>query len=577
MNSPGIDPASDTSSRALGRWFHTLRHLPPSQLAALVRQRAQRRFERPERFAARPAPADPGVCWNFDPLPPPTWSGPDRIRAGQFTFLNRSEGLGWPPRWHDVAVPRLWLYNLHYFEFLWSLPYELGRELILDWIARHPLARGHAGWEPYPTSLRLLAWCGWLFGNHRMRAEQDRELRALVWPSIWLQVEWLARHIETHLRGNHLLENAAALAFCGSCFGGPGDPWLRRGLAWLDRELPEQILPDGVHFERSPMYQARVVHVLRMLAATRAPELVERVAEPLARTRSALARLCHPDGDIALLNDAAFGIAPDPGYLLDAPPQEGVFALRDAGYYGARASGRYIVCDAAPIGPDYLPGHAHGDLLSFELSLAGRRVIVDAGVHGYDGDPLRAWCRSTRAHNTVEIDGEDQCEFWSTFRVARRGRPRDVVWTATAGGFSLSAWHDGYERLPGRPRHARAFRWYDDGVLLVRDHVTARRAVAAHSRLHLHPDCAIEELSGLHARIRHPGGVFSVTFDGAGVLGVEASIYCPEFGRRSDTRALVFTARGAAADLGFCIADGAGEVQFERDSGARVRGRAYPW
>lgn len=560
------------------RLIRTLRWLPPRQLAALVRERALRAFERPERFAARRPPADPGVRWEAGPLPA---SGrpvdPDRLRTGQFTFLHCTENLGWPPRWDYPGVPRLWLYNLHYFEYLWSLPYELGRELMLDWIARHPLARGCAGWEPYPTSLRLVAWCGWLFGRHRIRAEQDRELRALVWPSIWLQAEWLTRHIETHLRANHLLENAAALAFCGACFGGPGDAWLRRGLGWLDRELPEQVLADGVHFERSPMYHARVVYVLEMLASTRAPELVARVAEPLAETRAALARLCHPDGEIALLNDAAFGIAPHPDDLLDESPPEGVFALRDAGYYGARRSGHYIVCDAAPIGPDYQPGHAHGDLLSFELSLAGRRAIVDAGVHGYDGDPLRAWSRSTRAHNTVEIEGEDQCEFWSTFRVARRGRPRDVVWKPESGGFSLSAWHDGYERLPGRPRHAREFRWYDAGVLLVRDRVDAERSVSAVSRLHLHPECAVDELSGRRARVRYPGGVFNVVFDGAGDLAIESSAYCPEFGRRFDARALAFTTRLTAGDFGFCIAHGPEEVRFALASGAQIRDRTYSW
>lgn len=516
--------------------------------------------------------------WNPDSLPVSNRScDPETVRAGNFTFLNRTERLGWPPRWDDAALPRLWLYNLHYFEFLWSLPYELGRELVLDWIARHPLARGRAGWEPYPTSLRLVAWCGWLFGRHRTRAEPDRELRALVWPSIWLQAEWLTRHVETHLRGNHLLENAAALAFCGACFGGPGDAWFRRGLAWLDRELPEQILPDGVHFERSPMYHARVVYVLEMLRATRAPELSERVSAHLGRAREALAALCHPDGEIALLNDAAFGIAPRPGDLLDAPPPDGVFALRDAGYYGARGSGHYVVCDAAPIGPDYQPGHAHGDLLSFELSLAGRRVVVDAGVHGYDGDPLRAWCRSTRAHNTVEIDGQDQCEFWSTFRVARRARPRDVVWTPEPNGFRLSAWHDGYQRLSGRPRHAREFRWYGDGVLLVRDRVTAARPVAAISRLHLHPESVVDELSQRRARIRHPGGVFSVTFDGEGELAIEASTWCPEFGRRLDARALAFTTRAAVAEFGFCIAHGAGDAEFSLASGAQVREGTYPW
>jgi len=566
--SGAIDPA---------RWFHTLRWLPPRQLAALVWQRAQRAFERPERLAARRPPADPGVRWDADRMPAPGGRcDPDRLRAGRFTFLNRTEELGWPPRWDSAAVPRLWLYNLHYFEYLWSLDYEHGRELILDWIARHPPARGHAGWEPYPTSLRLLSWCGWLFAKERAQAERDVALRERVWPSIWRQAEWLSRHLETHLRGNHLLENAAALAFCGACWGGPGESWLARGSEWLDRELPEQMLADGVHFERSPMYHARVVYVLSLLAATRAPALAQRVAGPLRDARAALARLCHPDGEIALLNDAAFGIAPHPAELLQEPPPEGVFALRDAGYYGARASGHYLVCDAARIGPDYQPGHAHGDLLSFELSLAGQRVVVDAGVHGYDGDPLRAWCRSTRAHNTVEIDGADQCEFWSTFRVARRARPRDVVWRHERDGFRLSASHDGYERLAGQPRHAREFRWYRDGVLLVRDRVTASRPVKAVSRLHLHPDCEIEQVSGRRARIRHPAGVFGVAFDGEGELAVEPSTYCPEFGSSVEARALAFAA-DRIGDTGFCIAHGDGKVDYASASGARVNDRRYPW
>jgi uncharacterized heparinase superfamily protein len=535
--------------------LETLRWLPPRQIAALVRQRLQPWFERPERFAAQRAPADPDLRWTPDAMPSPgRIHDAQRLRAGEFTFLNRCEQLGWPPRWDDDRVAKLWLYNLHYFEFLGSLPYPLGRELILDWIARHPLARDRVGWDPYPTSLRLLSWCSWLFGRHREQAEADRELRARVWPSVWLQAEWLSRHFEVHLRANHLLENAAALAFCGACFGGPGATWLARGLRWLDRELPEQMLADGVHFERSPMYHARAVYVLMLLAATREPALVERVAGVLARARAALAHVCHPDGGIALLNDAAFGIAPDPGELIGERPGDGVFALRDAGYYGARAGRHYVICDAAPIGPDYNPGHAHADLLSFELSLAGQRVIVDSGVHGYDADPLRAWCRSTRAHSTVEIEGEDQCELWGTFRVARRARPRDVVWRREPDGFSLSAWHDGYLRLPGRPRHERAFRWHDEGVLVVRDRVTAGRAVSAVSRLHLHPECEIEEISGLRAAVRHPAGAFEVVFDGDGALAVEASEYCPEFGRRFESEALVLRASGRVSELGCRIA-----------------------
>ena len=126
---------------------------------------------------------------------------------------------------------------------------------------------------------------------------------------------------------------------------------------------------------------------------------------------------------------------------------------------------------------------------------AGRRVVTDSGVHGYEGDPLRDWCRSTRAHNTVEIDGQSQCEFWSVFRVGRRARPRDVRFEPRADGFRLSAWHDGYQRLPGAPRHQRRFLWHPRGVLLVRDEIASGRPVTARSRLHLHPDCVVEESS----------------------------------------------------------------------------------
>ena len=534
-------------------WMHTLRWMPTTQLAALARDRVRRRLEDPARFARRTPPPEPVLRHVPEPQ---AWSAPDQdaaaLRAGRFRFLNRDRDVGWPPDWEAPGAPLLWTYNLHYFESLASLDFESGRELILDWIARHPLRRGAAGWEPYPTSLRLQAWCGWLYGRHRERLQGDAALRARVWPSLWLQAEWLGAHVEHHLRANHLFENAAALALCGALFTGPGERWLRRGLALLDRELREQILADGVHYERSPLYHARLVGVMRQLDASGAPEIARRVSNRLLRMRAALACLSHPDGEIALLNDSAFGIAEAPASL-GAVPEDGSFALEEAGYYGARRAGHYLVCDAGPIGPDYQPGHAHGDLLSFELSLDGQRVVVDAGVHGYDGDALRAWCRSTRAHNTVEIEGVDQCEFWSTFRVARRARPRDVRWSGDADGFELSAWHDGYERLPGRPRHARRFRWQTSGVLEVRDRVTAQRPVRSVSRLHLHPDCVVEETGERSVRVVHPRGAFRVVFEGEGALRVEASTWCPEFGLRRESRALAFESAGAETETCFRI------------------------
>ena len=380
------------------------------QIAGQLRRRVAPLWEDAEGFAGRTPPAWPGVAWHprAGLLPPVCESGREALRRGRFTFQGRESPLGWPPAWEAPDLPALWRYHLHYFEFLWPLEWTEGRELALDWIARHRLARGRVGWDSYPISLRLLNWCGYFFGLHRERTAGDRDFEAALWCSVWLQAEWLRAHPEWHLLGNHLLENGVALAYVGSCFAGASaEAWRSSGLAILRRELPEQILPDGGHFERSPMYQARAVYALAALLDVGDAELRRLVEEPLLRMARALVLLTHPDGGIALLNDSALGAQPETGALqgwlsrLGAqapPPGPGVFALRETGYFGAHeASGHGLVCDAAPIGPDHLPGHAHGDIFSFELSLAGRRVVVDAGVFGYEPDERRRFARSTCA------------------------------------------------------------------------------------------------------------------------------------------------------------------------------------
>ena len=579
---------------SLALWYHTVRPLRGRQILAQLRSRLARYTENPAAFRGRPVPAYPGARLRpRAPFLPPAARAQARadLLAGEFTFLNRRESVGFPPRWNALEPSRLWQYNLHYFEYLWDLGWDAARVVALDWIELHVLAPAQTGWEPYPTSLRLVNWCAFFFGEHREETEADVALRDALWRSIFLQADWLARHLETHLLGNHLLENGAALLLAGRCFEGEAaSRWERSGRDVLESELPEQVLDDGGHIERSPMYQLRVAWLLLTLRNADAEALAPLVDGPLTGLLRAASALRHPDGEIALFNDSAFGVYPAPQALLDAhervsrratPTPSLVasgFALARSGYFGAPGrDGAYVVCDAGPIGPDYQPGHAHGDLLSFELSLGGRRVVTDSGVHGYEGDPLRAWCRSTHAHNTVEIDGQSQCEFWSVFRVARRARPHDVRFEARADGFRLAAWHDGYQRLAGRPRHTRHFAWHERGVLLVKDEITSARSVTARSRLHLHPDCVVEELAGPAARIRHPGGVLQVRFAGQGDLALEASTYCPEFGVQRERAALRFEAVGERLAFGFCIANTAEEIGYDLASGAKVSGEKVAW
>ena len=151
----------------------------------------------------------------------------------------------------------------------------------------------------------------------------------------------------------------------------------------------------------------------------------------------------------------------------------------------ASAGEAYLVCDCAAVGPDYLPAHAHADTLSFELSLAKQRLLVNSGTSRYGVDEERARQRGTAAHNTVVVDGQDSSEMWGGFRVARRARVSGRVAERKGDTVVIEASQDGYHRLPGRNRHRR--RWtLSPQSLQIEDQVSGRRR-SAEAFFHVHP------------------------------------------------------------------------------------------
>jgi uncharacterized heparinase superfamily protein len=175
--------------------------------------------------------------------------------------------------------------------------------------------------------------------------------------------------------------------------------------------------------------------------------------------------MCHPDGEVSFFNDSAMGIAPTPAELdayaqrlglgIIPPPVDGCTLLAESGFVRIQAGPAVVLADVGPVGPDYLPGHAHADTLSFELSLHGQRVLVNSGTSEYGSGAERLRQRGTQAHNTVTVDGNDSSEVWGGFRVARRARPVNLVVHPEANPLRMACSHDGFSRLLGRPVHRR--------------------------------------------------------------------------------------------------------------------------
>ena len=453
------------------------------------------------------------------------------IGPSSLCFLSVERQLVSAADWNRADWPKLWLYNAHYFDDLVAQDAVARqgwhRELIARWIDENPPGKGN-GWEPYPTSLRIVNWLKWLLaGNAPVPGMLD---------SLAVQVRWLRVRLEYHLLGNHLWANAKALVFAGAYFDGDeAQAWMRQGLRLVQRELREQVLPDGGHFERSPMYHAILTEDLLDLVqlAGTGPVIESAVSrgwrETAGRMLDWAATLSHPDGEVAFFNDAAFGIAPNLpalqayatalGVALSAGSLPPLRVLQPSGYARLASGSALLLADAAPVGPDYLPGHAHADTLSFELSLQGRRVLVNGGTSTYQADAERLRQRGTATHNTVLVDGQDSSEVWSAFRVARRARVHNVISGHDGDVFYLSASHDGYHRLPGRVMHQR--RWQlMPGKLEVVDQLVGSFRQAEARYLFAPGESLVWQIEGGEAR-------------------VEPATWHPRFGQALETRRLV--------------------------------------
>lgn len=468
--------------------------------------------------------------------------GPDK-----FLLLNVEGICAAAPQWQGLGRPKLWTYNLHYFDDI-NAANAAARSawherLVERWIVENPPGYG-IGWEPYPVSRRTVNWMKWsLRGN---------DLSAQAWHSLAVQARWLNRRLEWHLQGNHLIANAKALIFAGLFFQGEeADRWLLRGLQIMRAQVAEQVLADGGHFERSPMYQAGVLEDLldsvNMLRAY-GRSVDAAWLEAVPRMISWLEAMSHPDGDIAFFNDAAFGISANPtallayaarlGIALEATGSAGLRLLMPSGYVSIESPPFRLLCDIAPVGPDHLPAHAHADTLSFELSVYGRRVFVNSGTSEYGTGAERQRQRGTAAHNTLVIDNEDSSEVWAGFRVARRSRARLLDARHDTSRFIVAGEHDGYRRLRGRNLHRRSWRMTEQ-ELFIEDVVEGRFRSAA-CYFHLHPAIRVQHARGSELQLADSQGMLlEMHFEGAASVDVVDSTWHPRFGVLLASRCVV--------------------------------------
>lgn len=464
-------------------------------------------------------------------------------------FLHEKHRLSVPEDWNNSAWPRLWLYNLHYFDILCTEETVGKCDLLIEkWIRENPPGGG-CGWEPYPSSRRIVNWIKYVLTGHSL---SDLALHSLA-----IQVRYLCRRLEYHLLGNHLLANATALVFAGLFFSGKeAERWYCKGIRIFQRQLKEQILPDGGHIERSPMYHALImVDLLDVIQLHRVYglELPVKWNETVRKMLGWLKVMTHPDGGFALFNDCALNVAAKTAKIEEYAFKLGVTHegagggskwLEDSGYLRVEEGNLVLFFDAGPVGPSYQPGHAHADTFSIEVSIGEQRLLVDSGTSCYGISPERLRQRATSAHNTLSVDGRDSTEVWSSHRAGRKSRVVSVKFSQPPGaqGLAVLAVQDGFSRLRGVRMHSRRLD-IRDGRIVIEDTIDGSGPHELKLLFHFHPDIVVSENREGGFELRNHDGLFLGTLQMEDIMRteVEPSTWHPEFGPARNSVRLVGT------------------------------------
>lgn len=614
----------------LGQYLRSARYYHPSQIAARFRLGISSSLVRKSPWLTRrrySVSANVGRNADASFLAAAATVGDDELAAtkenaqrlaqGIFRLINEELPLGFPVPWQPSQTGRLWRYNLHYFDYALDLAMLVKwrndeqaagvlARLFRDWIEANPIGHG-VGWHSYPIARRIVNWIQAFSLASPSAIFKDEASEAKWLTSLYQQARFLEDHLEYDCLGNHLLANGKALVFAGLFFGGKaGSRWFNIGQRILWNGLQDQLLEDGGHQERSPMYHSIVLQdYLEVVLALQlnGRELPDWVRTRLISMGDLLSGVRHPDGEIPLFGDSAFGIAHNPGdilaaaeRLLDAPgrwpgtkpglycaliaphpnqhenasvhtqemrnswPATGYFVLPGEG------PGDRLIVDAQPMGPDHLPAHGHCSLFSYELSIRGERLIVDSGVETYERGAWRTFWRSTRAHNTVVVDGAEQFEIWAAFRVGDRTQLLECAFLQQPSASLFVGAHSGFVGQKTPTTHRRFMASLAGGLWLVLDEINGNGNHAIESLVHLSPNasCQVGEanthvtMGSLELRFhpyRDKAGSPSTTSCIRGQLDPIQGWYAPEFGKRLPNSVLSFSSNTTLpARIGYLIA-----------------------
>ncbi|THF75347.1 alginate lyase family protein [Cohnella fermenti] len=441
-------------------------------------------------------------------------------------------------------------------------------------------------WRLLETGLRVQSWI-WTYRMVESSPRLSDSFRERFFSALAEHADYLVRFLGS-AEINHAIMHMQSLFMIGAFHAEhPRSPlWRQLAAERLELCMARQVGDEGVQSELTTHYHNGSIGMFGtpyLLALKTGFEFPEEYGRKLARMGAFTEAAIRPDGQATPIGDSDWishgrkplgllgAILGDKALLAAGEVSEELLwhfgadvylqmrdsqaafspgtvsrAFEQTGYYFVKSEGQHLFFDAAGMGG----AHGHADALSLEWMWRGQLIFADPGRYTYEEGEWRHYFKSTRAHNTVTVDGQDQTPYVAT---QRWGEPvaecETLRWIDNPSFAFLEATHDGYLRLEAPVLHRRwTLLGKEAGVLVIVDWLEGDGERTLEQRFQLHPDASVE-LGGSEdgaspsARIGYPSTEVLVdlhwTTAGSGfVVSEEAGWISRIYGEKEPNRVL---------------------------------------
>ena len=478
--------------------------------------------------------------------------------------------LVWEPNRHQhlVVLARAWRAsgNEKYARAI--------KEQIESWLAQCPYGYGMNWRSPMELSVRLINWV-WAIDLTLESGIFTGAFRDQLFHSIYLHLhEVTSKYSQGSSANNHLVGEAGGVFITTSYFPQLTNAarWQAESFEILCREIELQTFADGSNKEMALEYQFFVLQfflVCGLVGRWCGKEFPQRYWRNVEQQLLFIGRLQEGGGNPVFYGDADDGYvlnlgdshtdpkpllaagallfdnacckawAPDYSeslrWLFGAAGREKFTAIAadkgsnvlsshafgDSGFYLLQSGSHNtndcisVLFDCGQLGFGSIAAHGHADALSFTLKAFGEDILIDPGTYDYFTYPQwRQYFRSTLAHNTIEVDGQDQSVMLGLFLWGKRATASCLDWRPSAHGGRVKGEHTGYERLPDPLLHRRTLELNGEQRLLtITDEIMTKGQHTVRLAFHFAPTCILEQLDNTAFRLTGHNGSATLRLD----------------------------------------------------------------